>query len=176
MPWLKKELEASDYKVVEPAMPETDHPVIDKWVSHLSEAVGELDANTYFVGHSIGCQAILRYLERESDKKAGGCVFVAGWFKLDNLESEEDKEIAQPWLKDNINFSRVLNTTREFFVINSSNDEYGFIEENKRLFEEKLGAKVVVLENKGHLTEGDGVTRLPEVLKAIQEVANKNQK
>ncbi len=176
MPWLKKELEASDYQVVEPAMPETDHPVIDTWVSHLSEAVGELDAHTYFVGHSIGCQTILRYLERESDKKAGGCVFVAGWFKLDNLESEEDKEIAQPWLKDNIDFSRVLNTTREFFVINSSNDEYGCIEENKRLFEEKLGAKVVVLENKGHLTEGDGVTKLPEVLKAIQEVANKNEK
>lgn len=168
-PWLKEQLETSGFEVIEPAMPDTDNPVITKWVACLEETVGELDQNTYFVGHSIGCQTIMRYLEKQTGKKAGGCVFVAGWFKLDNLESEEDKQIAAPWLKEDIDFSKVLEVTKNFIVINSSNDDYGYVQENKNMFEEKLGAKVIILANKGHLTAADGVTELPEALKAIQE-------
>ena len=33
------------------------------------------DENTYFVGHSIGCQAIMRYLESVDVKKIGGVLF-----------------------------------------------------------------------------------------------------
>lgn len=65
----------------------------------------------------------------------------------------------------------MLAVTKNFVVINSSNNDYGFVEDNKRLFEEKLGAKVIILENKGHLTEPDGVTQLPEVLEAIEGFA-----
>ena len=171
MPWLRKKLEASSYEVIEPTMPDTNEPIIEKWVSHLASVVGDLDENTYFVGHSVGCQTILRYLETHVGKKAGGCVFVAGWFKLGNLESEDIEKIAEPWVKGDMDFTKILKTTKNFIVINSSNDDYDFVQENKKMFEEKLGARVTILENKGHLIEADGVTELPEALAAVQEFA-----
>lgn len=169
--WLKNKLEERGYAVLEPAMPDSDHPAIGAWVNHLAACVGTLDENTFFVGHSIGGQTILRYLQTQAGKKAGGCVFVAGWFKLENLENEASELIAKPWLEENIDFVTVLATTKNFVVINSSNDDYGFVEDNKKIFEEKLKAQVIILENKGHLTEADGVTQLPEVLEAIENFA-----
>ncbi|MFH1402612.1 MAG: alpha/beta hydrolase [Patescibacteria group bacterium] len=63
IPWLKRELEARDFFVVVPKMPEAEKPDIQAWISHLNNVAGEVDENTFFVGHSIGCQAILRFVE-----------------------------------------------------------------------------------------------------------------
>ena len=74
-PWLKKELEARDFEVQIPAMPDSDTPKIKPWVSHLNELVGVCDEQTYLIGHSIGCQTILRYIETlPHPTKVGGAV------------------------------------------------------------------------------------------------------
>ena len=149
-----------------PAMPDTEAPEINSWVSHLQKLVGEPDENTYFVGHSIGCQTIMRYLEGLRSKKVGGAVFVAGWFYLENLE-EEEKSIANPWLETPIDFEKVKSATNNFKVILSDNDPYGAVDKNKKLFEENLGAKVIVEHNKGHFGGGDGIMELPSALNAL---------
>lgn len=58
-PWLKKELEQRGFEVYVPQMPKTEEPRIDIWVPYLRGLVGRPDQDTYFVGHSIGPQAIL---------------------------------------------------------------------------------------------------------------------
>ena len=71
-PWLKNELEKRGLQVFVPAMPDTANPMMDKWVPHLTQTVGTPDENTYFVGHSVGCITILRYLETlNKDEKIG---------------------------------------------------------------------------------------------------------
>ncbi len=163
-PWLKKELVKKGFEVFVPEMPNTSEPEINAWVSHLKNVVGRLDEDTYFIGHSIGCQTIMRFLEKENyDGKIGKIIFVAGWFKLDNLEDEEVK-IADPWLNTPINFKKIINKISNLTVFLSSNEPYNYVNENKMIFEEKLSAKVIVLKNKGHFTEEDGVAELPEVL------------
>ena len=101
-PWLKKELESHGYVVVVPQLPDSDHPHIEKWMPALAEAVGAPNEHTFFVGHSMGCQAIARYLETlPNGVSVGGAVFVAGFFKgLTNLEDEPDvPKIAAHWLE-----------------------------------------------------------------------------
>ena len=169
LPWLKEKLEARGLEVTLPTMPDTDEPVIEKWVSHLAKAVGQPDEQTYFVGHSIGCQTILRYLETTPNQTVGGCVFVAGWFKLENLEDEKEEQIAEPWLRDDIRFEKVLSTTENFVVLISSNDPYNAVAENKLLFEQRVGARVTIMKNMGHFTTDDNVTALPEVAQVLQE-------
>ena len=166
-PWLKKELEQKDFKVQIPSMPEPAEPKIEAWVLHLSKIVGEVDENTFFVGHSIGCQTILRYLESlPADKKIGGAIFIAGWFTLMNLKTDEEKEIAQPWLETPIDFEKVKQHTEKFFAVFSDNDEVVPIN-NKDLFEQRLGAKTAVEHSKGHFSGSDGVKELPSVLDAV---------
>lgn len=172
-PWLKKELEKIGFKVTVPAMPNSPEPQIEKWISHLKKAVGKLDEETYFVGHSIGCQTILRYLEKENfNGKIPGIVFVAGWLKLANLEGEEVEKLAKPWLETPIDFNKVKQKISTLTVFLSSNDPYNFLKENESMFKEKLGAKVIVEKNKGHFTLDDGVDAVPSVVASIKEMSS----
>lgn len=139
-------------------MPEPEAPIIQTWVAFLSETVGVPDAKTFFVGHSIGCQTILRYLET-LDTEVGGALFVAGWFKLENLEDEEEEQIAKPWIETPIDHAKVKRNVKTSVLIISDNDDYGAFEENKKGFADIVD-KTVVLHNAGHI---DG-PNYPEIL------------
>jgi len=170
-PWLKQELEKNGFQVQVPAMPEPVEPKIEKWVSYLNKIVSNVDENTLFVGHSIGCQTILRYLEGlPIEKKVGGAVFVAGWLSSPNLETEEEKRIAKPWIEIPIDFEKVKQHTKKFFAIFSDDDEVISLD-NKELFEQKLGAKTIIESGCGHFGESDNITELSSALKAIMEIS-----
>ena len=167
-PWLKKELERNNFEVEVPTMPNTDAPEMESWVEKLIETVGKADEDTYFIGHSIGCQTILRYFE-DLKGKVGGAVFVAGWFTL-NLETEEEKKIAKPWLDNKINFDKVKKNCNRIVAIFSDNDPFVDLEENKLAFE-KLNAEIIVEKNKGHFDDESKTTKLPSALKAVLKIA-----
>jgi len=169
--WLKKELEKEGYAVFIPEMPDTSRPKIKGWVSHLEKVVGIPEKDTCFVGHSVGCQAIMRYLMNLPEHvKVKGMIFVAGWLELRNLEDEESEEIAEEWLKTPIDFKKVNDKTEEITLFLSDDDPYVNLERHKKLFKEKLNANVVVERGKGHFTEDEGITKVPEVLKEIRRV------
>jgi predicted alpha/beta hydrolase family esterase len=161
--WLKMELEKKDFKVFSLAMPDSERPVINIWVNHLNVAVGNPDENTYFVGHSIGCQTIMRYLET-INKKVGGAIYVAGWFDLQGLESEEEKEIARPWIVTSINFEKIKNNCEKSTAIFSDDDPYVKLEFNKKIFEDNLGAEVIIEKGRGHFDAGN----IPIILERIK--------
>jgi len=146
-------------------MPDADVPVIEKWVAHLKMLVGTPDADTYFVGHSIGNQAILRYLETVSHP-VGGAVFVAGWFDLKNLEDEETEEIAQPWITVPIDLAKVARVLPHALLLISDNDPFDAYDENVAKFKE-IGSEIVTLKNAGHITAASGFTELQEAYDAV---------
>lgn len=81
-PWLKNKLENRGFIVQIPPMPDTENPNMKPWVNHLAKIVGTPDKNCYFIGHSLGCITILRYLESlKTNQKIGGAVLVAGFAK-----------------------------------------------------------------------------------------------
>lgn len=162
-PWLKNELEKHDFEVVVPQMPNTDFPVAKEWIDYLSELVGTPDENTYFVGHSIGCQTIMKYLQT-IDQKIGGAIFIAGWFMLENLEPEEILVITS-WLEKAIDFEKLKKISQNYIEIISDNDPFGGFEENKKIFSENLGAKIIVLNNAGHIENPELPIALEELLR-----------
>jgi len=165
--WLNKELSSKGFKVFAPNMPDAEHPKINAWVNYLKKIVGEVDGNTYFVSHSIGCQAIMRFLESQ-DNKAGGVIFIGGWLKLKGLDKEEE-EISLPWLNNPINLDKVKNKAKKFVSLVSDDDPYASLE-NSKIFKEKLGAKIIIEKNKGHYIEN--VTKaIPVVLKELLEIS-----
>lgn len=164
-PWLKDQLIKVGFEVAVPEMPSADEPEIGAWVKKLSEVVGAPDGDTYFIGHSIGCQTIMRYLQT-TGVKVGGAVFVAGWFNLENLEDTEVEKVARPWIETQIDFEKIKSVLPKSCLLISDNDPYGAFETNKSGFE-KLGSKIVVLKNAGHITKEDGFTELPQVLEGV---------
>ena len=51
-PWLKNKLVSINLDVIVPNMPDTEAPELSAWLSHLQQVAGEVDENTYLVGHS----------------------------------------------------------------------------------------------------------------------------
>lgn len=168
-PWLKAKLEKSGFIVAVPAMPNPSEPVIAEWVGHLANIVGTADEHTYFVGHSIGCQTILRYVET-LNAPVGGVVCVAGFFELADLGTEDERRIAKPWVKTSIDFEKVRRISPRITVIFSDDDPDVPLVSNRNTFERHLGARVVVESGKGHFTESDGVTELPSALQAVLDM------
>jgi len=167
-PWIKKELEKRKLEVNVLEMPDTDCPKINAWVNTLKDAVKSIDTETYFVGHSIGCQTILRYLQK-SNKQAGGIVFVAPWTILKGLEAD-DQEIAKPWLKTKIDFEKIKKTNTKFVAIFSDDDPFVPLE-NKDVFKEKLDAKIIIERNKGHFSADNNTTEVKSALDELLKLA-----
>ncbi len=173
IPWLKKELKNSGYEVQTPLMPDTMCPKIKNWVSKINAVVGKPDKYTYLVGHSIGCQAIMRYIEKlPPEIKIGGAVFVAGWFNLTDETWDEDykPEIAKPWIDTPIDFRKIKSHANKFVAIYSDNDPYVPVSDSG-LFKEKLGAKLILEKGKGYITGEDGVLKLPEARDYIMKIS-----
>lgn len=168
-PWLKAELEKRGYAISVPALPHPERPTIEDWVGALAAAVGKADAQTYFVGHSIGCQTILRYLATlPKGSQVGGAVFVAGWFTLSASLSAAEQEIAREWLAKEIDTNMVRGAMQQSAAIFSETDTWVPMD-NKKIFEEKLGSKTHIEKcgGQGHFSGSDGVTELPKVLELV---------
>jgi predicted alpha/beta hydrolase family esterase len=149
-------------------MPNTNVPTIDAWTKHLDDNVGYVDQDTYFIGHSIGNQAILRYLELNKGSQLGGAILIAPFVQLASLETQEEKDIARPWIDRPIDFLNIRKMSDKFVTIFSDDDYDVPIEVNKSAFEKALNPKVIIEHGKGHFTEEDGVVDLPVVVGELE--------
>ena len=172
-PWLKQQLEAKGVSVFVPPLPDPAEPRIAAWVSALAEAVGKPDEQTYFVGHSIGCQAIARYLSSLPEGvKIGGAVFVAGFLKrLTNLEDDDVvRSVVREWLETPLDLAAVRAHLGKSVAIFSDNDPYVPLD-NKDNFAVALGSEIVIEHAKGHFSGSTGTTELPNALRAVLDIA-----
>jgi hypothetical protein len=172
-PWLKAELENRGFIVFVPQLPKADEPRINIWVPAIKEVVGTADDQTFFLGHSMGCQAIARYLEGLPEGiKVGGAVFVAGFFKrLSNLEDDDVvRSVSREWLQTPVSLEKVKSHLDKCVAIFSDNDPYVPID-NQEEYKEKLGAKIIVEHEKGHFSGSTGTTELPAALEAMTEIS-----
>jgi len=164
-PWLKDELEKDGFKVIVPAMPDTKHPKMDAWVDCLAKTVGTPDEGCYFVGHSLGCITILRYLETlKGNQKIGGVVMVAGF--TSNLGYEE----LETFFKTPIDWKGINARCKRVIAIHSDNDPYISLH-YADFFKERLGAKIFVEKNMKHFSGSDGINELPVALSSLLEMS-----
>lgn len=174
MPWVTAELKKLGHEVHCLDFPRTENPTIGDWVPFLSNAVGVPDKNTYFIGHSIGCQTIMRYLET-IDVKIGGVFFVAGWFDLENLEDAEAEEVARPWLEIPIDTGRVKHNTEFSITILGDNDQWVPYKTTKKKFEDLLGSEIITVPNGGHITSDEGFDSFPLLIETVQNKLLQNE-
>lgn len=164
--WAANKLKQKGYEVLVPSMPDSGHPRMETWIPRLAETIGEPKSDDILIGHSVGCQTILRYLASlNANQRVNKVILVAPWgAALSNLSADEEVEIARPWRETPIDFGKAKTKADSFVAIFSDDDYYVPFEENSRVFKEKLGAEIVKQRGYKHFSEGDGVTELPILL------------
>lgn len=171
-PYAKKELEKLGFRVLVPAMPDTDNPNLKKWLLKLKEVVSTPDENTYLIGHSIGCATIMRYLESLSEnEKIDGVVFVAGF--TDGLDAGKYPEI-QNFFTAPIQYEKIKSHCSKFVAIASDDDPYVPLK-YADILKDKFGAEIIIKHNMKHFSgAADGeesCIELPDVVSAIKKMA-----
>ncbi len=173
-PWLKKEMEGRGYQVIVPQLPSPGSPRIKAWVPALATAVGKPDGETYLVGHSMGCQAIARYLEGLAEgQKVGGAVFVAGFFeRLTKIgDDANSQETERDWLSSKPDLLKVRERLPKSVAIFSDDDPFVPLE-NQNDFRDMLGSEITVQHARGHFNKNrDHTTELPIVLEKLLEMS-----
>ncbi len=169
--WIKNKLEEKKYKVIAPKMPNPAEPKIKPWLEKISEISVNLTDKDIFIGHSIGCQAVLRYVSELNHKKIAKIILIAPWMYLDKNtlkeEGEDSKRIAKPWMETPIEWDKIKENCKEVIAIFSDNDPYVELS-NVDLFKKKLNPKIVILNKRGHFDPSSGINELPEILEYLK--------
>jgi predicted alpha/beta hydrolase family esterase len=174
LPWLKAMLEKRGYQVWLPAMPHPDRPSIPEWADFIGKLVDKPDAKTVMIAHSLGCEAVLHYLETlgKRAKSVGKTVLVASRFPTGMTPEEAEKkiegdEILKPWLIARVDPKWVRMAAGKCTVILSDNDPYIPIDEAKGSFQGNFPTEIVIEHGNGHFNEDDNITELPSALNAV---------
>ena len=166
-PYAKHELETRGFQVQIPFLPDP-LPSLERWLEKMKRIIGMPDEETFFIGHSLGCATILRYVQAlPQDQKVGGIVLVVPF--VDDMGYRLLNNFFVPAL----DYREIKKHCASVTVIASDNDPLvqNYHAETLR---RHLHAELLI-KHDGHFTESKatGVCReLPEVVGAIENMAN----
>lgn len=167
--WIKEKLEDLGYKVIAPNMPGSHHPNRKEWISFLKNFEKQINNNTILIGHSLGCAAIVDFLN-ETNKKVKAVYLIApaseivdfAKFKKEWRNENSDIQSVEDFVKNETEWDQLKNKAEAAKVILSDNDKYVPFEKTLKFFESK-GIGCLVLHEQKHFIG----RRIPELYKEI---------
>jgi hypothetical protein len=160
--WLKNAMEKKGASVSIVNLPAPDAPQPNEWQQALESQVASLDEGTYFVAHSLGSIALLRFLEGVQGKTIGGYLLVSGFNNslpaLPQLDS---------FKKPTIDYGRLVDIASNRVVVSAIDDPsvpHAFSES----LANSLKAKFVSVQRGGHFLGSDGFTEFPLVINELE--------
>lgn len=161
-PWLRKELEAKGFTTEALELPNPLLPERKEWVDMIRNAIKSPD--TVFVGHSLGCPAIMLALQKYDGPPVEHVVCVSGFGRA-FVKTELFKKWSD-WFRADIDISLIKKKAKKWSVIHSKYDYVVPVKEGEWLAKQ-LGVKIVLTKTKGHLIHEERCFELPEVLHEI---------
>jgi predicted alpha/beta hydrolase family esterase len=160
-PWLERELAPRLRLEVASLRPEPGAPEIE---ACLAELAGLDPARTLLVGHSVGCQVLMRALARLPDgARAPALLCVAGWWTVD-----QPWDTLRPWIETPFDHGRAAARCDQIEVLLSDNDPFTRdAEETRRRFVAALDAEVHIVPGRKHFNAVEELA----VLTAIARLA-----
>jgi len=165
-PWLKEQLEGDGHKVIVPRFPTPEGQNPKAWMDILNKEIPAFDEELIMVGHSLGPALILRKLENvEKPIRATFLVSVfVGALGLPDFDS-----INIPFFDPPFNWEKIRKNSGKFYVYNGDNDPYVPLEQGERVAD-KLGVKLNVIKNGGHINASAGYTKFERLLTDIRSL------
>lgn len=157
-PWLRRllaqELAGRFDPVLMPALPDPGEPRLDTWVPAAQALLGTDPATlarTVVIGHSVGCQTVLRALAQlPSGLQLAGTLCVAGWWDVD-----DPWDTLKPWIDTPFDEAAARAAAGRLTVVLSDNDPFTSDHAgNAAEWRRRLGAEVVLVPGGQHFNVG----------------------
>lgn len=158
-PWIQQQADQYGIPLKVLRLDPSETPQLGTWEQQMKEQIAQIDDQTIFVAHSLGCIATLHYLSQVLlNQKIKKLILVAGFNgHLGRLEQ------VNPFIDAaDIDFELIRDQVHDRVVIYSEGDERVL---PKFSFQqaESIDAHVVAAEHQGHFIDSEGCTALPEV-------------
>jgi uncharacterized protein len=150
-PWFIGQLQHAGLENVTVAnLPSPHEPVVGSWVDGLLLLLDDQPEQTVLVGHSVGCQAIVRALARlPNSQSVAGTLLVAAWFTVDAPWPS-----LRPWIETEVDLARARQAAGQCVAILSDNDPFtSNVARNQRQWEDEMGATVHIVSHAGHFNQ-----------------------
>jgi len=167
-PWLKEQFKNNSVKIDIPNMPNSEDPHLEQWLKHLRKNVLDINENTIFIGHSLGCVTALRYI-LEKNIKIKGAMLVSGFINENPMD--EQTEGLQEFVDGLLDIERIKSLIPSRIVITATDDDIVPTEATQKLAK-ALDANLIILSSGKHFIARDGYTDFPVLLNEIQKLIN----
>ncbi len=165
-PWLKKQLETEQCRVVVLDLPHSDHPDLTEWSDYFRQYEELVDEQTIFVGHSLGGAFALRLLER-MPKPIRACFLVAPvWGVMGNQFDPQMETFTVP----PYDWKTIRKNSKQFSVLHADNDPFIKLSQAEELAKH-IDTEVTLVRGGGHLNANAGYTEFPFLLEKITATA-----
>lgn len=159
--WLANKLKRAGFDVIAPQMPNPVAPKIKDWVAAIDQASqGRLNRRTVLIGHSLGCFALLRFLEsKPRSLRIGKLILVAGF------TVPKDKKIIKFFLPAP-DYDKIRAQVKHVYSVYSGDDK--FVPKSASLaLNQALGGQAVRDPGKGHFIGQLDTKELPSVYRLV---------
>lgn len=155
-PWIKEKAQKAGIQIDVPTLPTPEGHTLENWL----EAIKGIDFNeeTILIGHSCGATFLLHLLESHKVKKA---IFVSGFIREIGIPEYDDLN-ASFIKKSGWDWDAIQNNAKDILIYHGSNDPYVPVEQAKELHQ-KIGGKLKIIKDGGHLNVETGYTQFPEL-------------
>lgn len=163
--WLKQELEARNYRVWLPQLPDADRPNMQKYTQFLKGNDFKFNEETILIGHSSGAVAILGLLQSLPVGSKIKAAFFVGAFENDLGWNGLKELFIRP-----LDFKNIKQKADKFIFIHSDNDPYCPLEQAQHL-SEKLGGELFIQKGQGHFNTDSNpkFSKFPYLIQLINE-------
>jgi len=158
-PWLKAELEKQGVETIVPHFPTPKNQTLENWFKVMAPHQHKINADTIFVGHSLGGVFALRLLEQLKTPVRG--VYFVG--TPIGIQPVKNWECDQPFTGAPFDWKKISNNGHKFSVYHSDDDPYVDLENGHQLAA-NLGVNLIFVPKAGHFNKAAGYLEFPQLL------------
>lgn len=169
-PWLSEQFELEGYKVYAPLLPDNQTPNKQKYESFLKESGWDF-SNNIIVGHSSGATTVLNLLTEEWFPSVKAIILVGTFLnehllKQVNPDWYDEKQFIDLF-KDSYDIGMLKEKCQKYYFVHGDDDPYCSIDDATELCK-KLGGKMIIVNNGGHLASSSGILELPQIIEQLE--------
>jgi predicted alpha/beta hydrolase family esterase len=165
-----QELKSKDYTLDILDMPNPGTPTIEAWTGHLLSTIKRIEQSSttenhvfHFVGHSVGCNTVIRTLVANPQIQTSSVLLVAGWVSLN-----EPWDTSIPWQTYPDGFFNKVGQQigKKITLLVSDNDNYTHgevMDHTKQVFTNQVGATIVEISGAQHFNAPDAIEHVWKV-------------